>query len=95
VTAPRRPVTTVIVPPVDVDVDGVKATIVEVHAYTAPDGGRRYIVACYLECDGYRSQLFHVDAADNVELRRKLKVEAAKMRLQLAAGFTQPFQRIA
>jgi hypothetical protein len=54
-----------------------------------------YHVACVVEWGGYRSQVFHVDAKDNEELERKLKVEISKMKLMVASGFTAPFQRIA
>jgi hypothetical protein len=48
-----------------------------------------------VEWGGYRSQVFFVDARDNDELERKLKVEISKMKLMIASGFTAPFQRVA
>jgi hypothetical protein len=99
VSAPRAParreVVTVHVPPVEVQLLDAKVTIVEVHRYETPWTGPMYHVACVVEWGGYRSQVFFVDAKDNEELERKLKVEISKMKLMVASGFTAPFQRIA
>lgn len=91
----RREVVTVHVPPVEVQLLDAKVTIVEVHRYETPWTGPMYHVACVVEWGGYRSQVFFVDAKDNEELERKLKVEISKMKLMVASGFTAPFQRIA
>jgi hypothetical protein len=99
VSAPRAParreIVTVHVPPVELQLLDAKVTIVEVHKYEAPWTGPMYHVACVVEWGGYRSQVFFVDAKDNDELERKLKVEISKMKLMIASGFTAPFQRVA
>jgi len=88
-----RPVTKVIVTPIEARLDDAKVTIVEVVGYTRFDGERRYIVSCFLEWEGWRSQTFHLDVRDGAELERRLKVELAKMKLAVAAGHTSPFSR--
>jgi hypothetical protein len=95
VSARQRQVVTVHVPPVELQLLDAKVTIVEVHRYETPWTGPMYHVACIVEWGGYRSQVFFVDAKDNEELERKLKVEIAKMKLMVASGFTAFFQRIA
>jgi len=95
VSARQRQVVTVHVPPVELQLLDAKVTIVEVHRYETPWTGPMYHVACVVEWGGYRSQVFFVDAKDNDELERKLKVEISKMKLMIASGFTAPFQRVA
>jgi hypothetical protein len=85
---PPRETITVRVPPAELEVRGAKVTVVEVHGYDWLDG-RRYLVSCFIEMDGYRSPLFHLDVRDEDELARKLAVEIAKMRLAVFAGFTR------
>jgi hypothetical protein len=94
VSARQRQVVTVHVPPVEVQVLDAKVTIVEVLRYETPWTGSMYHVACVVEWNGYRSQVFHVDAKDNDDLERKLKVEIAKMKLMITSGYTVPFQRV-
>jgi hypothetical protein len=94
VSARQRQVVTVHVPPVEVQVLDAKVTIVEVRKYETPWTGPVYHVACVVEWNGYRSQVFHVDARDNEELEQKLKVEIAKMKLMIISGYTAPFQRV-
>ena len=94
-SARQRQVVTVHVPPVELQLLDAKVTIVEVHRYETPWTGPMYHVACVVEWGGYRSQVFFVDAKDNDELERKLKVEISKMKLMIASGFTAPFQRVA
>jgi len=89
-----RPVTKVIVTPIEARVDDGKVTIVEVTGYTRFDGEKRFIVSCFLEWEGYKSQLFHLDVKDGVELERKLKLELAKMKLAVMAGYAFPFTRV-
>jgi hypothetical protein len=95
VSARQRQTVTVHVPPVELQLLDAKVTIVEVHRYETPWTGPMYHVACVVEWNGYRSQVFHVDAKDNDELERKLKVEISKMKLMITSGFTAPFQRVA
>jgi hypothetical protein len=94
-SARARQSITIQVPPVELQVLDAKVTIVEVHKYELPWTGPMYHVACVVEWGGYRSQVFFIDAKDNEELERKLKVEIAKMKLMVASGFTAPLQRIA
>ena len=94
-SARQRQVVTVHVPPIELQLLDAKVTIVEVHRYETPWTGPMYHVACVVEWGGYRSQVFFVDAKDNDELERKLKVEISKMKLMIASGFTAPFQRVA
>ena len=93
-SARQRQVVTVHVPPVELQLLDAKVTIVEVHRYETPWTGSMYHVACVVEWNGYRSQVFHVDAKDNDELERKLRVEVAKMKLMITSGYTAPFQRV-
>jgi len=95
VSARQRQVVTVHVPPIELQLLDAKVTIVEVHRYETPWTGPVYHVACVVEWGGYRSQVFFVDAKDNVELEQKLKVEIAKMKLMVMTGYTAPLQRIA
>jgi hypothetical protein len=95
VSARQRQVVTIHVPPVELQLLDAKVTIVEVRKYELPWTGPMYHVACVVEWGGYRSNVFFVDAKDNEELERKLKVEIAKMKLMVASGFTAPFQRAA
>jgi hypothetical protein len=82
------------VPPVFLEFEGARVTILEVAPYVRVDGARRYLVSCIVEVDGYRSPLFHIDAGDNEELARRLRVEIAKMRVMIAAGYTEPFTKL-
>jgi len=91
----QRPVIRVQVPPVELELLDAKVTIIEVHKYETPWTGPVYHVACVVEWGGYRSQVFFVDAKDNVELEQKLKVEIAKMKLMVMTGYTALLQRIA
>jgi len=94
VSKPLRLIQTeVIVPPLDVEVEGVKFTVVEVLGYTTVANQKRYIVSLYAESQGYRSQLFRLDVSDSQDLVRKLRVEASKMHLMLASGYTQLFSK--
>jgi len=84
----------VIVPPISFKLDGADVTIIGVVSRDALDGGRRYIVSCQVEWRGWRSPVFRLDVADNRELRNKLRVEIARMKICILSGFTRPFQKV-
>ncbi|RLE86017.1 MAG: hypothetical protein DRJ67_08145 [Thermoprotei archaeon] len=84
----------VIVPPISFKLDGVDVTIIGVVPYDTIDGIRRYIVSCQVEWRGWRSQVFQLDVGDNRELRNKLRVEIARMKICILSGFTRPFQKV-
>lgn len=81
----------VIIPPLEVDVEGVKCTILEVTEHEWLDNKKHYIVSVFCRYKGYRSHVFQLDVTSNKELVQKLKVEAAKMRLLILTGQTHVF----
>jgi len=86
-------VTKIIVAPVEARLDDAKVTVVEVLGYTRLDGVKRYIVSCFIEWGGYRSQVFQLDVKDGADLERKLRVELAKMKVAVMTGYTSFFTK--
>jgi len=84
----------VYVTPVFLELDGAKVTIVGIVPYETLSGDKRYLVSCYVEWRGWRSQTFQLDVATNEELTRKLRVEIARMKVFVLSGNTQLFQRV-
>lgn len=77
----------VIVPPVDVEVDGCTARVLEALRYTTPFGETRYLVAVKVFCSGKESPIFRVDAKDDSDLFWKLKAEVATFKLREIYSF--------
>ncbi|MCD6487805.1 MAG: hypothetical protein J7K21_01085 [Desulfurococcales archaeon] len=84
----------VIVPPVVVEIDGAKVYILEVTPHNWVDKKKHYIVSCYVEWNGWRSQVFQLDVTSNKELKAKLKTEIAKMKLAILSGNTHFFTKV-
>lgn len=83
----------VIVPPIEVDVNGVKCIILEVTGHEWLNDEKHYVVSVFCRYNGYRSKVFQLYVRNNKELASKLKVEADKMRLLIRLGQTQEFIR--
>jgi len=78
-------VSKVVVPPYVAEIDGAKVVIVDVVEKKWLGGKTRFLVSCYIEWRGKRSQPFFLDVASNSELLWKLKAEVAKFKLYHAA----------
>jgi len=76
----------VIVPPVELEIDGAKIYILEVTEREWIDKKKHYLVSCIIEYRNYRSQVFTLDVTSNKELMAKLKTEVAKIKLFLKSG---------
>jgi hypothetical protein len=77
----------VVVPPLDVDVDGVTCTILEVSRHEWVDGREHYIVSVVCRYDGRRTNVFQLDVTSNDELLAKLRVEVAKLKIAGLLGY--------
>ena len=84
----------VIVPPLVVEIDGAKVYILEITEHEWVDNKKHYLVSCFVEWNGYRSQTFVLDVTSNRELVAKLKSEIAKMKAMILSGNTQVFRKI-
>jgi len=76
----------VIVPPAIIELDGAKVYILETTKRKWLDGRIHYIVSCFVEWKGKRSQTFDLDVTSNEELIAKLKTEIAKFKLMIMTG---------
>jgi len=76
----------VTIPPIFLDVDGAKVTILEITSRKWVDGSTHYIVSCQVEYGSYKSPIFQLDVKSNDELMAKLKVEVSKLKLMSYAG---------
>jgi hypothetical protein len=83
IRAPAR----VVVAPVDVDVDGVKCTILEVSQHEWLDKKTHYVVSLQCELGGKKTGVFQLDVTSNEELIGKLRVEVAKLKIFRALGY--------
>lgn len=77
----------VLVPPVEIDVDGCSARVLEALEYKTVFGETRYFVAVKVACSGKESPVFRVDAKDDRELIWKLKAEVATFKLREIYSF--------
>jgi len=84
----------IIVPPVAIRIDDAWVYIIEVVPHDWIDGKKHYLVSCYVEWGGYRSQVFTLDVTSNKELEYKLRTEIAKMKLMIMSGKTELFKKI-
>jgi len=85
--------TRVVVPPITAEIDGARVHILEVTEHEWVDKRKHYIVTCFIELGGYRSGVFSLDVTSNEELKEKLRIEIAKMKLMLMAGRTELFSK--
>jgi hypothetical protein len=76
---PRRIEITVL--PVDVEVDGCIATILEATKLKLP--WDEFQVSCQARCGSVQSQIFHITYKTPKELAQKLKTEIAKFKYML------------
>jgi hypothetical protein len=83
----------VILTPIEARLEDARVAILEVVGSEWLGGERRYIVSCYVEWNGYRSQTFRLDVRDGRELDRKLRTELAKMKLALMTGYEHIFAK--
>lgn len=67
--------------PIDLDVEGCRVTILEVHPYVKLDKKKRYLVSCRAVCSGKVSPTFFIDAESNADLMWKLKAEVSKFKI--------------
>jgi len=79
-------VTKVYVPPVILDVDGAKVYILEITKRRWIDGKTHYLVSCFVEWRGKKSNVFTLDVVSNEELKAKLKTEVSKFKLIVMSG---------
>jgi len=84
----------VIVPPVVMELDGAKVTILELVPHEWVDKKVHYVVTCYIEWNGYRSNPLTLDVTSNKELIAQLKTEIAKMKLMIITGQTHFFHKV-
>ena len=73
---------------------GCDVTIWGVKRFDLPTGERRYLVSLQLEWRNYRSKQFILEVSDSEELRYKLDLEIARMKISILTGRTAPFTRI-
>jgi hypothetical protein len=78
--------TRVIVPGVEIPLDGCTVYIMNVVRYTWLEGRRRFLVSCRLKCYDKLSKQFIVDVASNDELVRRLKYEIALFKAIIFGG---------
>jgi cobalamin biosynthesis protein CbiG len=84
-SAPRSPVVNLTITPVEVEVEGCLATVLEVARLPLP--WTEYLASVQVRCD-YNgreaiSQVFQVHFKDSDELKRKLTIEVTKFRYHL------------
>ncbi len=77
----------VVVPPLDVDVDGVTCTILEASRHEWIDGSEHYMVSVVCMYDGKKSNVFQLDVRNNEELIAKLRLEVAKLKIASRLGY--------
>jgi len=79
--------------PRELEVDGAKAKIYEIVDVTPPGSKeKQYLVTCAIEYGDYRSKVFSIIARSEKELKTKLRVEVAKMKVLLLLGETRFFE---
>lgn len=80
--------------PTEIEIDGAKAKIYEVVDVTPPGAKeKQYLVTCSIEYKDYVSNIFSIIARDEKELKMKLRVEVAKMKILILLGETRFFER--
>jgi hypothetical protein len=84
-SAPRSPVINFTITPVEVEIEGCLATILEVARFPLP--WTEYLASVQIRCDlngrEVISQVFQVIFKDSDELKRKLTIEVTKLRYNL------------
>lgn len=83
----------IIIPPVIAEVDGARVHILEITENEWVDGKKHFIVTVFVEWNGYRSGVFDLDVTSNAELLAKLRVEIAKMKLQVMMGYDKLYSK--
>lgn len=78
--------TRVIVPGVELSLDGCTVHIMNVVKYTWLDNRKRFLVSCRVKCYDKLSKQFIVDVASNDELVRRLKYEIALFKAIVLGG---------
>lgn len=76
----------VIVAPINFEVDGCIATLLESLEYETLQKEKRYLVAVKVKCKSIESPVFRIDARTEDELVWKLKAEIARAKLMQAAS---------
>ena len=76
--AEKKPVLDLTILPVEVDVDGCTAIILEAAKLNLP--WEEYQVAVQIQCGDVLSNVFHIAYRDSKELTQKLRTEVAKFR---------------
>lgn len=71
----------IIVAPVEIEVDGCTATILESLEYETMKKEKRYFVAVKVKCRDMESPVFRLDVKNEEELLWKLRAEIAKAKL--------------
>jgi hypothetical protein len=83
--AERRPVQTLTITPIEVEIDNCVVTILEVARLpmTWTEAGYEYQASCQVRCGDVTSQVFTITYRDASELKSKLQVEVTKFRYML------------
>ena len=76
--APRAPILTLTITPVDIEVDDCTVTILEVAKLRLP--WEQYQASVQVKCKDAVSRVFQVDFKDKEELKQKLETEVAKFK---------------